>query len=369
MKKLLGLALALAMIPGLAFAAEPITLYINGIDARDYKEPPIVREDRLFLPIGSVAEAMGVKADWDDKSKTVTVGDVEMVVGEKDYAAKGEKMTMDVAPFIEKNRTYVPLRFLAEGMKLPVTWDGEKRAAVVGAYKGAPAFTPEKTVTYGNVTFSLPKDWEKQLVITYDHNQVTFYDKMNHEAQESLGRIGEITTMANPDSPVPAILLAKGDCFYTLCTFASDVQVADTGNQKLCDSYTKSNQLVREILKTVEINDVFKGADRVKVGDISMVLPEAYKDVIGVKESEGKVVLFEKTNEKAKKGTGLIGTFQVVNQKGLEKIKEDYRLFRYNKDGSLIFVWADTPAAKDPVLKKAYEEGLGKAAEILHTVK
>ncbi len=369
MKKLLGLTLALAMIPGLAFAAEPITLYINGIDARDYKEQPIVREDRLFLPVRSVTEAMGVKADWDKKSKTVTVGDIEMVVGEKDYVANGEKKTMDVAPFIEKDRTYVPVRFLAEGMKLPVTWDGKNRAAIVGAYKGDAAFKPEKTVTYGNATFSLPKDWEKQLVITYSHHQVTFYDKMNHDAQESMGRIGEITTMANPDSPVPAILLAKGNYFYTLCTFASDVQVVDTGNKKLCDSYTKSNQLVKEILKTVEINDVFKDADPVKVGDISMVIPKAYKDAIGAEETGGKVVLFEKTNEKAKKGSGLIGTFQVVNQKELEKINGDYNLLRYNKDNSLIFLWAEEPAVKDPVLKKAYTDGMGKAYEILETVK
>ena len=369
MKKLLGLALALAMIPGLAFAAEPITLYINGIDARDYKEQPILRDNRLFLPVRSVTEAMGYKVDWKGESKTVTVGDVEMVVGEKDYVAKGEKKTMDVAPFIEKNRTYVPLRFLAEGMKLPVTWDGKNRAAVVGEYKSAPAFKPEKTVTYGNVTFSLPKDWEKQLTITYAYNQVTFYDKMNHDADKDFGRIGEIVPMAKPDSPVPAILLAKGNCFYTLCTFASDVQVVDVGNKALCDSYTKSNQLVKEILKTVEINDVFSEADRVKVGEVSMVLPEAYKDVIGVEESDGNVLLFEKTNEKAKKGTGLIGTFRVVDQKGLEKMKEDYRLFRYNKDGSLIFVWADKPSLKDPVLKKAYEEGVGKAGDILQTVK
>lgn len=369
MKKLLGLALALAMIPGLAFAAEPITLYINGIDARDYKEQPILRDNRLFLPVRSVTEAMGYKVDWKGESKTVTVGDVEMVVGEKDYVAKGEKKTMDVAPFIEKNRTYVPLRFLAEGMKLPVAWDGKNRTAVVGAYKSAPAFTPEKTVSYGNVSFSLPKDWEKQLTITYAYNQVTFYDKMNHDAQDGYGRIGEIVNTANPDYPVPAILLAKGNCFYTLFAFSSDVQVVDTGNQKLCDSYTKSNQLVREILKTVEINDVFKEADRVKVGEVSMVLPEAYKDVIGVEEAEGNVLLFEKTNEKAKKGTGLIGTFRVVNQRELEKIKEDYRLFRYNKDGSLIFVWADKPSLKDPVLKKAYEEGVGKAGDILQTVK
>lgn len=369
MKKLLGLALALAMIPGLAFAAKPVTIYVNGMDREDFKDQPIVRDEGLFLPIRCLAESMGLTVDWDGGSKTVTVGDVEMVVGEKEFVAKGEKKTMDVAPFIEKNRTYVPLRFLAEGMKLPVTWDGKNRAAVVGAYKSAPAFTPEKTVSYGNVTFSLPKDWEKQLTITYAYNQVTFYDKMNHDAQDGYGVIADITPMADPKSPVPAILLHKGNCFYTLATFASDVQVADTGNKKLCDSYTKSNQLVREILKTVEINDVFKEADRVNVGEVSMVLPEAYKDVIGVEESDGKVALFEKTNEKAKKGTGLIGTFRVVDQKGLEKMKEDYRLFRYNKDGSLIFVWADKPSLKDPVLKKAYEEGVGKAGDILQTVK
>ena len=99
---------------------------------------------------------------------------------------------------------------------------------------------------------------------------------------------------------------------------------------------------------------------------------EAYAMAPGleaVEEIGGKVALFEKTNEKAKKGTGLIGTFRVVNQKELEKIKEDYRLFRYNKDGSLIFVWADKPSLKDPVLKKAYEEGVGKAGDILQTVK
>lgn len=207
-------------------------------------------------------------------------------------------------PFIEKNRTYVPLRFLAEGMKLPVTWDENNRAAVVGEYKSAPAFKPEKTVTYGNVTFSLPKDWEKQLTITYAYNQVTFYDKMNHDAQDGYGVIADITPMADPKSPVPAILLHKGNCFYTLATFASDAG-GGYGDKKLCDSYTKSNQLVKEILKTVEINDVFSEADRVKVGEVSMVLPEAYKDVIGVEEIGGKVALFEKTNEKAKKGTAL----------------------------------------------------------------
>lgn len=367
MKKLLGLALALAMIPSLAFGAGPVTLYVNGMDREDFKDQPIVRDEGLFLPLRCLVESMGMKVNWDGDKKTATVGDVAMAVGRKDYVARGEKRTMAAAPFIEKNRTYVPPDFFTEGMKLPATWDGKHRAAVVGTYKGDPAFTPNETVTYGNITFSLPKGWEKQLTMTYDYNQVTFYDKMNHEVQDGYGRIGEIVPMADPKSGVPAILLAKGNCFYTLCTFSSDVQVADTGNKKLCDSYTRSNQLVKEILKTVEVKDVFNEADRMKVGGVSMVLPEAYKDTIGVEESGGKVVLVEKTNEKAKEGTGAIGSFQIVKQKDLEKQK-DFRLIRYNKEGSLLFVWAEKPAAKDPVLKKAYEEGVGKVDEILETV-
>ncbi len=125
---------------------------------------------------------------------------------------------------------------------------------------------------------------------------------------------------------------------------------------------------MKEILKTVEINDVFKEADRVKIGPVSMVLPEAYRDAIGVKESEGRVVLFEKTNEQAKKGSGVIGSFRVLTQKELENIKENYRVFHYCKDGSLVFTWADVPGRRDPVLKKAYEEASGKVGDILETV-
>lgn len=375
MKKLLTLALALVMLPSLAFAeTKPISLFVNGIDGEEFKEQPVIRDDRLFLPLRSVLNNMVFKIYWDGKTKTVSIDDgtVEMTVGKKEYYARGQNKTMDVAPFILKDRTYVPIRFLADGMKIPVAWDAKRRAATVGEYKSAAVFTPEKTVTYGNVTFSLPKDWEKQLIITYDHNMITFYDKKNYDAEKDMGRIGEVQNIRDPYKiPVPKLLLHKGNCFYTFLTYSSDVQVVDTGNKELTESYTRSKELVREILKTAEIKDDFDEVDRMKIGDISFVFPKSYRQSIGAEVLDGKLSFFDKANHDLNKDAGIIGSFQTVKAKDLDKVKEDYRMIRYNEDGCVLFVYAkDGKLAKekDPALQKAYDVSKNRVRDMLLTV-
>lgn len=375
MKKLLILALALVMLPSLAFAeTQPISLFVNGIDGEEFEEQPVIRDDRLFLPLRSVLNNMVFKIYWDGKTKTVSIDDgtVEMTVGKKEYYAHGQNKTMDVAPFILKDRTYVPIRFLAEGMKIPVTWDGKHRVATVGEYKNAAAFTPEKTVTYGNVTFSLPKDWEKQLMITYDHNMITFYDKKNYDAEKGMGRIGEVQNIRNPYKiGVPKLLLHKGNCFYTFLTYSSDVQVVDIGNKELTESYTRSKELVREILKTAEIKDDFNEGDRTKISDISFVFPKSYRQSMVAEVVDGKVTFFDKANRDLNKDAGIVGSFETVKAEDLDKVKEDYRMIRYKEDGCLVFVYVkDGKLAKekDPALQKAYDLSKNRVRDMLLTV-
>lgn len=375
MKKLLILALALVMLPSVAFAeTQPISLFVNGIDGEEFKEQLVIRDDRLFLPLRSVLNNMVFKIYWDGKTKTVSIDDgtVEMTVGKKEYYARGQNKTMDVAPFILKDCTYVPIRFLAEGMKIPVTWDAKYRVATVGEYKSAAAFTPEKIVSYKNITFSLPKDWEKQLIITYDHNMITFYDKKNYDAEKGMGRIGEVQNIRNPYKiGVPKLLLHKGNCFYTFLTYSSDVQVVDTGNKELTDSYTRSKELVREILKTAEIKDDFNEADRTKVGDISFVLPRSYRQGVGAEVIDGKVTFFDKANHDLNKDAGIIGSFQTVKAKDLDGIKENFHIIRYNENACLVFVYAKNgklTKEKDPALQKAFETSKERVSDILLTV-
>ena len=201
---------------------------------------------------------------------------------------------------------------------------------------------------------------------------ITFYDKKNYDAEKDMGRIGEVQNIRDPyKMPVPKLLLHKGNCFYTFLTFSSDVQVADIGNKKLGDSYTRSKELVREILKTAEIKDDFNEGDRTKVGDISFVLPKSYRQGVGAEVIDGKVTFYDKANRELNKDAGIIGSFQTVKAKDLDGIKENYRMIRYKEDAWLIFVYAkDGKLAKekDPALQKAYDVSKNRVRDILLTV-
>lgn len=56
---------------------------------------------------------------------------INMFIDKKDYLINGEKKKMDVAPFIQDERTMVPLRFIAEGFGAEVNWNEETKTAII----------------------------------------------------------------------------------------------------------------------------------------------------------------------------------------------------------------------------------------------
>lgn len=56
-----------------------------------------------------------------DISKIKRVYPVELTIGSKEYYVNGVKRKMDVAPYIQDKRTFVPIRFIAEGLGRKVT--------------------------------------------------------------------------------------------------------------------------------------------------------------------------------------------------------------------------------------------------------
>lgn len=79
-----------------------------------------------MVPIRALAEAFDAEVEWDNDARTVTIAydtgiTIVMTVGEETYTVNDEEMTMDTAPVIQGDRTYVPVRFAAEGMGFTVT--------------------------------------------------------------------------------------------------------------------------------------------------------------------------------------------------------------------------------------------------------
>lgn len=86
---------------------------------------PYVAKDRTFVPFRALGEALGAEVEWDNDARTVTytLGKTEIVmtIDSTTYTVNGVEQTMDVAPEITNDRTYVPVRFVGEALGFKVT--------------------------------------------------------------------------------------------------------------------------------------------------------------------------------------------------------------------------------------------------------
>ncbi len=93
---------------------------------------PIIRNSRTMLPIRFVAEALGATVGWDGATSTVSITasevSISIVVGNSFATVNGETIALDSPSFIEKGRTYLPLRFVSEKLGANVEWDGNTRS-------------------------------------------------------------------------------------------------------------------------------------------------------------------------------------------------------------------------------------------------
>ena len=57
--------------------------------------------------------------------------DIQLLIGSKSYTKNGKNYQMDVSPFIEDSRTFVPVRFVSEALNANVLWDGVKKEVTI----------------------------------------------------------------------------------------------------------------------------------------------------------------------------------------------------------------------------------------------
>lgn len=138
MKKIITLVLAsLLLISTTVFAKAP-SIEIDGKIIKT-DAAPFIEKDRTFVPIRFIGEALNYKVDWNKDKKLVTIKNndrqILMTIGDTNITVNNEKIKNDVAPLIRKDRTYVPLRFVAENMNLKVNWDGKEKKIIINSQK------------------------------------------------------------------------------------------------------------------------------------------------------------------------------------------------------------------------------------------
>lgn len=92
---------------------------------------PVIIDGRTLLPVRAVVEEMGGSVSWNSETREATLVNGEstiiLTVGSHTALLNGVEATLDTAPVIIDSRTFLPIRFIAEGFGYSVDWDGEAK--------------------------------------------------------------------------------------------------------------------------------------------------------------------------------------------------------------------------------------------------
>lgn len=93
---------------------------------------PVIRNDRTLVPIRVITEALGGQVAWNEAAKEVTLTvngkEIKMTIG-KVLEKYG------VAPVIIGDRTFVPVRFVADELGAVTAWDDATKTVTIQAVK------------------------------------------------------------------------------------------------------------------------------------------------------------------------------------------------------------------------------------------
>lgn len=106
----------------------------RGLQAVQLDAPPFLSEGRTLVPVRFLAESLGYAVSWDPASRTVTLTGSSLAViriDDTDWTFNGQPRRFDVPPKIYKDRTYLPLRAIAEAIGADVAWDGDSQTVIV----------------------------------------------------------------------------------------------------------------------------------------------------------------------------------------------------------------------------------------------
>lgn len=100
--------------------------------------PPVIKEGRTLVPVRAIMNGLGADVVWDQETQKVTVMRqgivIVLILGSNMVTVNGgDPVTIDVPAGLINNRTFVPLRFLAETFGLKVVWTPEGDITIDGA--------------------------------------------------------------------------------------------------------------------------------------------------------------------------------------------------------------------------------------------
>lgn len=187
-----ALILSLCLINGVSAAEslKDIKIEINGKNVVS-DVAPFIDNDRTLVPIRVISENLGYSVNWDNQTRKVTVKNndksIELTIGKKEVNINGTNNSIDVAPMIKNERTFVPLRFISESFDNDVNWDNNTRTVRINKKENITSNISNKTNSIIDDTNNIPQNSnsKKQYIDYSEHNRKVVEDYYNRQKDNS----------------------------------------------------------------------------------------------------------------------------------------------------------------------------------------
>lgn len=130
---------------------DSMPIFLNGTRVES-DVPPVIKGDRMLIPVRAVTNALGAEVLWNEDTRTVAVTKavygavygqtsseisikIEIKLDSNIVLVNGVQTEIDVPAQLVSNRTMVPLRFIAETFKKLVEWDEGSKSVLIDENK------------------------------------------------------------------------------------------------------------------------------------------------------------------------------------------------------------------------------------------
>lgn len=119
---------AVALCAGIALAQSDVSVSLNGAPL-PLNPAPQERSGRIFVPLRGIFERLGASVVYENGTINAQGGghSVSLHIGSTQATVDGQNQTLDVAPFMIGDSTYVPLRFVSQALGTNVNYDSSNR--------------------------------------------------------------------------------------------------------------------------------------------------------------------------------------------------------------------------------------------------
>lgn len=233
---------------------------LNGIIVNDhivYSDVyPYIKNNRTYVPIRFIAEELGYDVKWDGANRKVTMTNdgttVELTIGSNKMKVNGKTVLLDAPAEIRDDRTFVPLRAIAEAFGEKVDYSSDYKAVYIGDNPKYNAFY--KVVYY----------YEKRetVISEYTINIATY--KMN--VNGNISRFGTIDELINAvyddfyDYRVSGVSRYGVTTYKTAYVQPTTQAKEETVYVKKTESNVAQEKQLRDAYYVVSTDDIFVGS-------------------------------------------------------------------------------------------------------------